>query len=95
MTKEEKERIEAIAMDMWEPYAQVTRHNCPNAAIVYDFFHVVAKYSDVIDEVRRDEYRNASKEDARVIKGSRCQKFTYSKTISRQSGHQTTPKVCP
>lgn len=71
MPKEVKDNIEAIAMDMWEPFAQAVREGCPKAAIVYDFFHIVANYNEVITKVRRNEYHKASKEDKRVIKGSR------------------------
>lgn len=66
-----KANIEAVAMDMWEPYTLAVKEACPSAAIVYDFFHIVAKYNDVISQVRRQEYHKASKEDTRVIKGSR------------------------
>jgi len=46
--------------------------NDTQAAIVFDLFHIVAKYSDVIDQVRRDEVRQArAKTDKRIIKGSR------------------------
>ncbi len=58
-------------MDMWEPYTQVVMEQCPNATIVYDFFHIVSTYSKVIDKVRRQEYHKALEQDKRVIKGSR------------------------
>jgi transposase len=48
--------LEAAVMDMSEAYELETRAHCPQAAIVYDLFHVVAKFSqDVIDRVRVDE----------------------------------------
>lgn len=43
-------------MDMNAAYANEVRDRCPQAEIVYDLFHVVAKYGhDVIDRVRVDE----------------------------------------
>ena len=71
MTDEQKANIEAVAIDMWEPYINRVRHHCPQAKIVFDFFHVVQGFGKVIDAVRRDEYRKANKEDRRIIKGSR------------------------
>jgi transposase len=71
MPEETRANIEAVAMDMWEPFTLAVREGCPNAAIVYDFFHIVAKYNEVITQIRRQEYYKASKDDARVIKGSR------------------------
>ena len=48
--------------------------HCPNAEVVYDLFHVVAKYGrEVIDRVRVDEANRlrADKAARRVVKTSR------------------------
>ena len=49
--------VEAIAMDMWEPYAQVFRAVVENAddKIVFDRFHIVAHMNAAVDQVRRRE----------------------------------------
>jgi transposase len=71
MTEEQKQGIEAVAMDMWEAYVKAFQTHCPQAKIVFDFFHVVKGYGEVIDEVRRDEFKKADKANRDVIKGSR------------------------
>jgi transposase len=71
MTNEQKATIEAVAMDMWEAYINRVRHHCPQANIVFDFFHVVQGFGRVIDKIRRDEYLKASQEDREILKGSR------------------------
>lgn len=71
MSETQKEDIEAVAIDMWEPYINRIKHHCPHAAIVFDFFHVVQAFSRVIDEVRREEFRKSTMEHRDVIKGSR------------------------
>ena len=49
-------QLQAVVMDMNAGYAEEVRARCPNAEIVYDLFHVVAKYGrEVIDRVRVDE----------------------------------------
>lgn len=49
-------QIEAVAMDMNTTYDLKFRQHCPKARVVYDMFHVVAKYGrEVIDRVRVDE----------------------------------------
>jgi len=63
--------IEAIAMDMWDPYIAATRGCAPQAEIVFDKFHVIKNYSKVIDRVRIDEYRRAKEEGKEVLKGTR------------------------
>ena len=69
-----RKRIQAVVMDMWEPYEQEVRAQCPNAKVVFDLFHVKSKYGrEVIDRVRVDE-ANRLKEDIskrEVVKGSK------------------------
>jgi len=49
-------RLQAVVMDMNAGYAHEVRSRCAQADIVYDLFHVVAKYGrEVIDRVRVDE----------------------------------------
>lgn len=67
-------RIKAVAMDMSSAYLEEVRSQCPQAEIVYDLFHVVARYGrEVIDRVRVDE-ANRLRQDPKgrkVVKGSR------------------------
>ena len=73
-------QLEAVAVDMWAPYAAEVRAHCPQAQLVYDLFHIVAKFGhEVIDRVRVDETNRLARaagpgqtRDARrVIKGAR------------------------
>jgi transposase len=65
-------KIQAVAMDMWRPYEEAVRENCPEAQIVYDPFHIISAYGrDVVDKVRTQEVAKAAEEDKKVIKGSR------------------------
>lgn len=67
-------RLRAVAMDMNTAYDLEVRKHCPHAEVVYDLFHVVAKYGrEVIDRVRVDE-ANRLRDDKparRVVKTSR------------------------
>lgn len=69
-----RQRLEAVVMDMNPAYEEEVRLQCPQAAIVYDFFHVLTKYSrEVIDRVRVDE-ANRLRQDRparQVVKGAR------------------------
>ena len=72
MSDEQKQAIEAVAVDMWEPFINRVQHHCPQAKIVFDLFHLVKAFGAVIDEVRREEVRKAAnRPDSRFIKGSR------------------------
>lgn len=49
-------QIEAVAMDQNSAFDLEVKAHCPNAEVVYDLFHVVAKYGrEVIDRVRVDQ----------------------------------------
>jgi transposase len=71
MSAAEKAGIEAVAMDMWEPFINRVKAHCPQAKIVFDLFHLVKAFGEVIDEVRRSEYAAATKADKEVFKDSR------------------------
>lgn len=48
-------QVDAVAMDMNTAYDLEVRQHCPNARVVYDLFHVIAKYGrEVIGRVRVD-----------------------------------------
>lgn len=67
-------QLRAVAMDMNSAYDLEVRTHCPNAEVVYDLFHVVAKYGrEVIDRVRVDEANRlrADKPARRIVKTSR------------------------
>lgn len=72
MTDQQKQGIRAVALDMWEPFINRVQHHCPRAKIVFDLFHLVKAFGEVIDEVRREEVRKAARgPDCTYIKGSR------------------------
>lgn len=67
-------RIEAVAMDMNTALDLEVQHHCPNARVVYDLFHVVAKFGrEVIDRVRVDRANQLrhDKPARKVVKRSR------------------------
>ncbi|WP_083318483.1 ISL3 family transposase [Thalassotalea crassostreae] len=68
MLGEHCKNIEAVAMDMNTAFDLEVQQHCPNATIVYDLFHVVAKYGrEVIDRVRIDQ-ANKLKHDKKARK---------------------------
>jgi transposase len=84
----QRKKIEAVAMDMWDPFIKAVTDKLPQAKIVFDLFHVVANFSRVIDKVRNSEYRKASKEDKAVFKGAKYLLLKNRGNIRRQSHRQ-------
>lgn len=74
--------IEAIAIDMWDPYIAAIEDHAPQAAIVFDKFHVISNYSKVIDKVRVEEFRKAEAEDKPVLRGTRYLLLKNQETLS-------------
>jgi transposase len=66
--------IKAVAMDMNTSFDLEVKKHCPQAEVVYDLFHVIAKYGrEVIDRVRVDranELKN-DKQARRFVKQGR------------------------
>ena len=73
LTPEQRGQIEAVAMDMWEPYIQSTRKHLPgaNAKIVFDKFHVAQHLGNAVDLVRRQEHRARMAEGDPILKGTK------------------------
>lgn len=71
LSEAQRTGIEAVAIDMWEPYLNRIRHHLPQAQVVFDLFHLVKAYGAVIDEIRREEVRQAVGPDRTYIKGCR------------------------
>ncbi|MBS0557559.1 MAG: ISL3 family transposase [Proteobacteria bacterium] len=68
------QQLRAAVMDMNAGYELEVKRHCPQADIVFDLFHVVAKYGrEVIDRVRVDRANElrADKPARRVVKGAR------------------------
>ena len=63
--------IELVVIDMWRPFRNAVRDKAPNAAIVFDKFHIMRHLSKALDQVRRDEYRRLQGKDRSWIKGQR------------------------
>lgn len=66
--------LKAAVMDMNAGYELEVRRHCPQAAIVFDLFHVIAKYGrEVIDRVRVDRANELREQrrDRRIVKGAR------------------------
>lgn len=66
-------RIRLAVMDMWKPFRNVAQKRAPQAAILFDKFHVMRHLGKALDQVRKSEYARLSGKERRYIKG---QKYT-------------------
>jgi transposase len=65
-------KIEAVAADMSPAYMAAVTSHLPEAALVFDRFHVIKLYNDKLSDLRRELYRTAKEGlERNVLKGSR------------------------
>jgi transposase len=59
LTETQKTALDAVAMDMWEPYIGATRAGVPkgDTKIVFDRFHIMRDMTKAVDTVRKQEHR--------------------------------------
>lgn len=85
--KEQREEIEAVAMDMWEPYVNAAESLLPEADIVHDKFHVSKHMGEAVDKVRKSENKALVKNGEDSLKGTKYLWLTNpDKWTSEQKG---------
>ena len=70
---EQRERIQAVAMDMWQPYILSVRAHLtdPDSKIVFDRYHVMGYLGNAVDTVRKREHRALAKTGDTTLTGSK------------------------
>jgi transposase len=72
-TAEQLSGIEAVAMDMWEPFAASARTHLTDAGdkIVFDRYHLMAYLTKAVDTVRKQENRALAAAGDKSLAGSK------------------------
>jgi transposase len=73
LEEKKAKRLRLAVMDMWKAFRNSTAHHAPQAAILFDKFHIMRQLGWALDKVRKSEYYRLSGRDRRYIKG---QKYT-------------------
>lgn len=69
--EEKSKKIGLALMDMWKPFRHSTTRNAPQAAVLFDKFHVLRHLNDALDKVRKAEYARLSGKKRAFIKGQK------------------------
>lgn len=64
-------KIRLAVMDMWKPFRNSTGKNAPQAAILFDKFHILRHLGEALDKVRKQEYARLTGKDRTFIKGQK------------------------
>jgi transposase len=78
--------IRLAVMDMWKAFRKSTlkAEHAPQAAILFDKFHVLRHLSDALDQVRKSEYGRLVGKDRRFIKGQKYTLLSHRENLSTE-----------
>lgn len=70
LTSKQRKGIQAVAMDMWEPFIESTVQHIPDgrSKIVFDRYHIMTHLSKAVDQVRKQEHRRLLAEGDDILK---------------------------
>jgi transposase len=73
LSKRQLAGIQAVAMDMWDPYIASTKAHVPDGEkkIVFDRFHIMQHMNEAVDAVRKEENRLLLENDIDILKGTK------------------------
>ncbi|HEY6373064.1 MAG TPA: ISL3 family transposase [Candidatus Sulfotelmatobacter sp.] len=84
LVSRQRKRIEAVCVDMWEPFRLSIEEWAPQAKIVYDKFHILQHANDAIDEVRKAEFFRQGPQKRGLIKGKKWLLLSRWKNLTLQ-----------
>lgn len=73
----QKSQINWACCDMSETYIGAIKHHCPYAKLVLDRFHIAKALNAAVDEVRKQQWRNATGAERKALKGVRWLLFKH------------------
>jgi transposase len=78
------DEIKGACCDMSETFIGAIEDFCPNAVLVLDRFHIMKALNEAVDEVRKEQWRNAGKEERKALKGMRWLLFKHGSNRSKR-----------
>lgn len=85
LTDAQREKVEAIALDMWRPFINASRETCPGADLIHDRFHVSKHLTEAVDQVRRAEAKQLRGEGDDRLVGTRWNWLRNEESISEEA----------
>ena len=67
----QKRKIKYASCDMSETFIGAIKEHCPNAKLVLDHFHITKALIEAVDEVRKEQWREAVGDERKALKGLR------------------------
>jgi transposase len=83
LKQEQKVAIKWATCDMSRAYIGAIEYHCPNATVVLDRFHIAKALNEAVDEVRKQQWRKASGQERKALKGLRWLLYKHSSNRSK------------
>jgi len=84
LSRYQRKRIEFGCCDMSETFIGAIEKWCPNAVLVLDRFHIVKALNEAVDEVRKEQWREADKDRRKSLKGLRWLLYKHSSKRTKE-----------
>lgn len=79
----QKKQIKWACCDMSKTYIGAVKEHCKNAKLVLDRFHIAKALNGAMDEVRKEQWRNTTGDERKMLKGLRWILFRHSSDRTR------------
>jgi len=79
---ESREKIRLAVMDMWKPFRKSTQAHAPQAAILFDKFHILRHLGEALDKIRKSEYARITGPKRKFIKGQKYVLLSHRENLS-------------
>ncbi len=80
----QKKKIVLASCDMSQAYIGAIEAHCPNVKLVLDRFHIAKALNDAVDDVRKEQWQNASVADRKALKGLRWLLYKHSSNRTKK-----------
>jgi transposase len=80
-------KIRLAVMDMWKPFRNATQANAPQAAILFDKFHVLRHLGEALDKIRKSEYARITGPKRKFIKGQKYVLLSHKENLTPEGRH--------
>jgi len=85
-------QVRLAVMDMWKPFRNSTNKKAPQAAILFDKFHILKHLGDALDKVRKQEYAKLDGKKRKFIKGQKYALLSHKENL--QGRLERTSRSC-
>ena len=82
--KENADQIRLAVMDMWKPFRLSTRRHAPQAAILFDKFHILRHLGEALDKIRKAEYGRITGPQRKFIKGQKYVLLSHKENLTTE-----------